>query len=436
MNPEWDQLELDSALVNTLLDAGLLKPTKIQQEVIPLALDARDVLAASPTGTGKTLAFLLPAIQHLLDYPRRSSGSARVLVLAPTRELAEQIGRQSELLCAAVGLTSLTVTGGVNFGSHTGAFKEDLDIVIATPGRLLDYLGDEKFSAEELEILVLDEADRMLDMGFRQPVEQIINEARNLRQRLLFSATADHHTLATFSKQVLAKPEFINVEPPRREKGKIHQWVHIADDVSHKQALLKHLLGEFNGRVLVFVRKRERAHELAEFLQKLGYGAVALEGGLPQDERQKRLKSFSDVRQRILVATDVAARGLDIPDVELVVNFDLPRKGDTFLHRIGRTGRAGKTGTAIALVEAHDAENLGRIERYLTERLERRFIPELRPKFKFPEPHKKSKAKKKKKGVKSDKSGVKKSTKQKGARPNLSTVKGKQKVEPIKKRSS
>ncbi|MFU8783987.1 ATP-dependent RNA helicase SrmB [Aliidiomarina sp.] len=397
MNPEWAQLELDDVLVNTLLDAGLMKPTKIQLEVVPLALEGKDVLAASPTGTGKTLAFLLPAIQHLIDYPRRSPGSARVLVLAPTRELAEQIGKQAELLCDAAGLTSLTVTGGVNFGSHTGAFKENLDIVIATPGRLLDYLGGEKFSAEDLEILVLDEADRMMDMGFRTPVEQIINEAVNLRQRLLFSATADSHTLATFSKQVLATPEFINVEPPRREKGKIHQWVHVSDNVEHKQQLLKHLLGEFNGRVLVFVRKRERAHELAEVLQNMGYGAMALEGGLPQAERQARLLAFSNVKQRILVATDVAARGLDIPDVELVVNFDLPRKGDTFVHRIGRTGRAGKTGTAVALVEAHDAENLGRIERYLGERIERRFVKELRPTYKFPDPHKKSKTKKKKK---------------------------------------
>ena len=418
MIPDWNALEIDEVLVNTLLDAGLKKPTKIQLEVIPLALDGKDVLAASPTGTGKTLAFLLPAVQHLLDFPRRKPGSARVLVLAPTRELAEQIGKQAEMLCAAVELTCLTVTGGVNFGSHTNAFKENLDIVVATPGRLLDYLGDEKFSAEDLEIVVLDEADRMLDMGFRTPVEQIINEAVNLRQRLLFSATADSHTLATFSKQVLSTPEFINVEPPRREKGKIHQWLHISDDVAHKQQLVKHLLGEFSGRVLIFVRKRERAHELAGFLQSLGYGAIALEGGLPQAERQNRLQAFSKVKQRILVATDVAARGLDIADVELVVNFDLPRKGDTFVHRIGRTGRAGKTGTAVALVEAHDAENLGRIERYLGERIERRFVPDLRPQFKFPDPQKKAKSKKKKKAKKMQAgTKTKASKKAKGARP-------------------
>ncbi|MCL5049079.1 MAG: ATP-dependent RNA helicase SrmB [Firmicutes bacterium] len=396
MTPDWASLELEPELINLLLEQGLKKPTTIQQDVIPLALEGRDVLASSPTGTGKTLAFVLPIVQHLIDFPRKDPGHARVLVLAPTRELAEQIGRVTEQLCAVVDLTCLTITGGVNFGSHTGALKQNLDIIVATPGRLLDYLGDEKFSAEDLEILVLDEADRMLDMGFKEPVQQIINEATYLKQRLLFSATTDSHSLAKFSTQVLDNPEFINVEPPRRERGKILQRMHVADTLEHKQQLLVHLLREYNGRVLVFVRKRERAHDLANFLSQLGFGAAALEGGLPQDERQKRIQSFNNIRQRILVATDVAARGLDIPDVELVVNFDLPRKGDTFLHRTGRTGRAGKKGTAISLVEAHDAENLGRIERYLGERLERRVIAELKPQFKFPDPHKKPAKKKKK----------------------------------------
>src|SRR5690554_1538364 len=406
MTPDWDSLELEPELVNILLDLGLKKPTTIQQDVIPLALEGRDVLASSPTGTGKTLAFVLPIIQHLVDFPRKNPGHARVLILAPTRELAEQTGKITEQLCAAVDLSCLTITGGVNFGSHTGALKQHLDIIIATPGRLLDYLGEEKFSAEELEILVLDEADRMLDMGFKEPVQQIMNEAVYLKQRLLFSATTDSHTLAKFSTQVLNDPALINVDPPKRERGKILQRMYVADTLEHKQQLLLQLLREYNGRILVSVRKRERAHELAQFISAQGYGAAALEGGLPQDERQKRIQSFHSIRQRILVATDVAARGLDIPDVELVVNFDLPRKGDTFLHRTGRTGRAGKKGTAISLVEAHDAENLGRIERYLGERLERRVIQELKPQFKFPDPHKKP-AKKKKKKKKKDKKSKK-----------------------------
>ncbi|TRW48097.1 ATP-dependent RNA helicase SrmB [Aliidiomarina halalkaliphila] len=400
MTPDWAELDLAPELIHALLERGLNKPTRIQQDVIPLAMDGRDIMATSPTGTGKTLAFLLPAIQHLLDYPRRDPGAARVLVLAPTRELAEQIGEQAEQLCAVTGLSCLTVTGGINFGTHLEKLRKNLDILIATPGRLLDYLSDNKFSAEEIEILVLDEADRMLDMGFRTPVEQIMNEAVHLKQRLLFSATADHSTLVAFGRIVLEKPEVVLAEPPKRERGKIHQWVHISDTLEHKKALLMHLVRTFSGRILVFVRKRERAHDVAEFLSQQGFGATALEGGLPQAERQERIKSFSSIRQRILVATDVAARGLDIADVELVVNFDLPRKGDTFLHRIGRTARAGKKGTAVALVEAHDAEHLGRIERYLGERLERRFVPELRPQFKFPDPEKSKKKKKKKKAGK------------------------------------
>lgn len=397
MTPDWAELDLAPELIHVLLEKGLNKPTRIQQDVIPLAMDGRDIMATSPTGTGKTLAFLLPAIQHLMDFPRRDPGGARVLILAPTRELAEQIGKEAEALCDAADLRCLTITGGVNYGSHLEHLEKNLDVLVATPGRLLDYLRADSFSAEHVEILVLDEADRMLDMGFRTPVEQIMNEAAYLRQRLLFSATADHSTLAAFGKLVLEKPEVISAQSPKRERGKIHQWLHISDTLEHKKALLMHLVRSFSGRILVFVRKRERAHDVAEFLQQQGFGAIALEGGLPQAERQERLKSFSSIKQRIMVATDVAARGLDIPDVELVVNFDLPRKGDTFVHRIGRTARAGKRGTAVALVEAHDAEHLGRIERYMGERIERRFVPDLRPQYKFPDAEKKKKKKLKKK---------------------------------------
>ncbi|MCC5854565.1 MAG: ATP-dependent RNA helicase SrmB [Idiomarina sp.] len=397
MTPDWQQLELSPELINVVLDQQLMKPTQIQQQVIPAAMEGHDILASSPTGTGKTLAFLLPIFQYLLDYPRRKPGSARVLILAPTRELAEQIGRLAEVLAKATETHSLTVTGGVNYGSHLGAFEKNLDVLIATPGRLLDYLSAEQMSAEDLEILVLDECDRLLDMGFRKAVEQIQEEAPHLRQRMMFSATMDHVAFRAFSQQALNSPVIIEADPPKRERGKIHQWVHVADDLAHKQALLIHCLKTVSGRVLVFVRKRERVHALAEELGPLGFPVVALEGELPQSERQSRLKQFADLRARVLVATDVAARGLDVADVELVINFDLPRKGDSYVHRIGRTGRAGKKGTAISLVEAHDAECLGRIERYLDTRIERRMVDSLRPSFKFPDPHVKGKSKAKKK---------------------------------------
>lgn len=397
MTPDWQQLELAPELIHVLLELNLNKPTRIQHEVIPLAMEGHDILATSPTGTGKTLAYLLPIFQYLLDFPRRAPGSARALVLVPTRELAEQIGRVAEQLAAVGDFNCLTITGGVNYGSHLGALEKNIDFIVATPGRLIDYLAAEQFSAEDLELLILDEGDRLLDMGFRGAVEQIQSEAPSLRQRMLFSATADHHSLKAFSKQALSEPVVVEAEPPKRERGKINQWVHVIDDAPHKLLVLEHLLKTVTGRVLVFVRKRDKVHELEPLLKSKGFPTVSLEGQLPQAERQTRLKAFHDLRARVMVATDVAARGIDIPDVELVINYDMPRRGDSYVHRIGRTGRAGKKGNAISLVEAHDAECLGRIERYLDTKIERRIIESLRPKFKFPDPHKKTKKKKPKK---------------------------------------
>lgn len=412
MTPDWQDLELSSELIQALLEEGLKKPTLIQQLVVPHALELKDIFATSPTGTGKTLAYLLPLFQYLIDFPRHQPGSARALVLAPTRELANQIGKLAEKLGAATQLSTLTITGGVNYGSHLTVLEKNVDVVIATPGRLIDYLAAEQFSAHELELLVLDEGDRLLDMGFRGAVEQIQGEAPNLKQRFLFSATNDNQSLRAFSKAALNEAVIIDAEPPKRERGKITQWLHIADTLEHKVALLSVILKDYTSRILVFVKKRERVHEVNELLQREGFNCILLEGDLPQAERQKRLEAFNSLRSRILVATDVAARGLDVPDIELVVNFDLPVKGDTYVHRIGRTGRAGKKGTAISLVEAHDAIYLGRIEKYLGEKIERRFIKELRPQYKFPDPDKiakkKGKAKKAKKKEQKKKTGNKK----------------------------
>lgn len=396
MSIDWQQLELAPELIHALLEQQLNKPMRIQQEVIPLALAGHDVLANSPTGTGKTLAYLLPALQYLFDFPRRKPGFARVLVLVPTRELAEQVGGLANTLAQAVQLKTLTITGGVNFGSHLAALEKNIDLIVATPGRLIDYLAAEQFSAEDLELLILDEGDRLLDMGFRDAVKQVQSEAPLLKQRLLFSATADHHALRAFSKNALSEPINVQIEPPKRERAKITQWIHLIDDQAHKNKVLIHLLKETTGRVLIFVRKREKVHALNAMLQAEGFSTLTLEGNLPQNERQLRLKAFHDLRSRILIATDLAARGLDVADIERVINYDLPQRGDTYVHRIGRTGRAGKKGIAVSLVEAHDASQLGRIERYLDVRLERRVIETLRPQFKFPDPHKSRKKKKKK----------------------------------------
>lgn len=398
MTPDWEQLELDDELIDVLRAAELNKPAKVQQAVIPAALEGHDLLVNSPTGTGKTLAFLLPALQHLLDFPRRHPGSARVLILAPTRELAQQIAEQADAFGETTELKTVLITGGVNYGSQHEALQANHDILVATPGRLLDLIGADQYELEKVEWLIIDEADRMLDMGFSSAVKQLVNEARNLQQTLLFSATLDSTGVQRFSSDIQKEPQAITIEPPKRERGKILQRWYQADTAEHKFKLLERLLGDYAGRRVIFVRTRERVEELASKLQSAGIKTMTLRGDMPQADRQRiiaRMEKFSD---STLIATDVAARGIDIEDIELVVNYDMPKQADVYLHRIGRTGRAGKTGQAIALVEAHDAELLGRIERYTKTKIERRVVDDLRPQFKFPTPgkSKKKKAKKKK----------------------------------------
>jgi ATP-dependent RNA helicase SrmB len=397
MVPDWEELELDDRLIGVLKAADLNKPAKVQQLSIPQALDGRDLLVSAPTGTGKTLAFLLPALQHLLDFPRKQPGPARILVLAPTRELAEQIHQQASLFSEATGLSSVVVTGGINYGSQLSQLEKSHDIVVATPGRLMDLLEAEQYNLESVEWLVIDEADRMLDMGFAATVKEMALQARHRQQSLLFSATLGSSGVIKFSKELLEEPEYIDVQPPKRERGKIVQWVHLADTDEHKRKLLVSSLKDFDGRQFVFVRTRERVEIVANFLRSEFTDTrkiVTLRGDMPQNERQQIINTLKENQNITLVATDVAARGLDIDDIALVVNYDLPKQADVYVHRIGRTARGGQKGTAISLIEAHDALLLGKIERYLDAQLDRRVIEGLRPQYKFPST-KRSKTKKK-----------------------------------------
>ena len=410
MVPDWEELELDDRLIGVLKAADLNKPAKVQQLSIPQALDGRDLLVSAPTGTGKTLAFLLPALQHLLDFPRKQPGPARILVLAPTRELAEQIHQQASLFSEATGLSSVVVTGGINYGSQLFQLEKSRDIVVATPGRLMDLLEAEQYNLESVEWLVIDEADRMLDMGFAATVKEMALQARHRQQSLLFSATLGSSGVIKFSKELLEEPEYIDVQPPKRERGKIVQWVHLADTDEHKRKLLVSALKDFDGRQFVFVRTRERVEIVANFLRSEFTDTrkiVTLRGDMPQNERQQIINTLKENQNITLVATDVAARGLDIDDIALVVNYDLPKQADVYVHRIGRTARGGQKGTAISLVEAHDALLLGRIERYLDAQLDRRVIEGLRPQYRFPSTKRskpKKKAKKDTKGKKPVKS--------------------------------
>ncbi|MCV2884810.1 ATP-dependent RNA helicase SrmB [Aestuariibacter sp. AA17] len=407
----FEELELDSKLCRAVHEMGFTQPTSIQADVIPHAMDGKDILASAPTGTGKTAAFLLPACQFLMDYPRRDPGACRVLILTPTRELALQVYEQAVAISRHTKLVCGVITGGINYGTDHDTLDKNLDILVATPGRLLEHITQERFDCREIESLILDEADRMLDMGFGAVVNQIASEARWRKQSMLFSATLEGDGIEKFSRNILNEPEKVEANPSRKERSKILQWVHLADNANHKYALLKHILTEQAETTVVFVKTRDRLNELKQLLERDGIMVCWLQGEMPQDKRIAALARFKSGEINILLATDVAARGLDIEHVTHVINYDLPRTADIYVHRIGRTGRAGRKGTAISIAEAHDMGILAKIERYTEQRLKRRVIDGLKPQNKEAKvPVKKKKVKNKDKtGKKAKSSGKKKS---------------------------
>ena len=395
------ELELDPTLLSAIEDCDYKQPTTVQKEAIPAALDGKDLLIASPTGTGKTAAYLLPALQHLLDFPRRSPGGARVLILTPTRELAQQVAVQAQSLARYAKLKTALITGGVSYEIHNKLLEGNIDITVATPGRLLEYIDDERFDCQAIELLILDEADRMLDMGFIQQMQRISDETHTRKQTTLLSATLEGKILNSFSREVQNDPVSIAVTPPRSESAKIQQWIHLADTPKHKLALLKALLAQdSSSKVMVFVNTREKLMTLLSHLDSDSIRYTYLRGEMPQAQRAAALKQFKAGRANLMIATDVAARGIDVDDISHVINYDLPRKADVYIHRIGRTARAGNKGTAISLVEAHDMGALVKIERYSDARLKRRVITGLEPQHKEARPPTKKKKPKKSKGKK------------------------------------
>lgn len=381
----FEELDLSPQLLKALAHKGYNRPTAIQQATIPAALEGRDLLGSAPTGTGKTAAFLLPAIQHLLDYPRRKPGAPRILILTPTRELAMQVAEQAQALAKFTQLSIATITGGVAYQNHGEVFNKNQDIVVATPGRLMQYIKEENFDCRAVEVLIFDEADRMLQMGFGQDAEKIAAETRWRKHTWLFSATLEGESLEDFAERLLNDPIKVDAEPSRRERKKIQQWYYHADNVEHKTKLLARIISEFSvERAIVFVRRREDVRELSETLRKRGIRSTYLEGEMAQTQRNQAISRLKEGVVNVLVATDVAARGIDIDDIDFVLNYDLPYSADTYLHRIGRTARAGKKGSAISLVEAHDYKLLGKIKRYTEEVLKPRIIEGLEPRTKAP----------------------------------------------------
>ncbi|MCS0353144.1 ATP-dependent RNA helicase SrmB [Vibrio ordalii] len=404
-------LDLDPCIIAAIEDMGFERPTQVQAEAIPQALDGRDILASAPTGTGKTAAFVLPALQYLLDFPRKRAGPARVLILTPTRELAMQVADQARELAKNTRLNIVTITGGVQYQEHADILAKTQDIVVATPGRLMEYIEGERFDCRAIEWLILDEADRMLDMGFGPIVDRLAAECRWRKQTLLFSATLEGHGVEGFTADLLKEPATINADPSRRERKKITQWYHRADTMVHKVELLKKILTEQAERSIVFIKTRERLADLRTELEKAQIPCAWIQGEMPQDRRNNAITRFREGAVNVLLATDVAARGIDLPDVSHVINFDMPRSADVYLHRIGRTARAGKKGNAISLVEAHDQVMMDRVARYVDEEIKERFIKDMRPQHKKPVFKKKKKTDDKKVKVVSKKNKANKKKK-------------------------
>lgn len=398
------ELDLEQELLKAIDEMGYERPTQIQAEAIPQALDGRDVLASAPTGTGKTASFVLPALQYLLDFPRKKAGPARMLILTPTRELAMQIADQARDLAKYTSLNIFTITGGVMYQEHADILGTTQDIVVATPGRLMEYIEAERFDCRAIEWLILDEADRMLDMGFGPVVDRLSAECRWRKQTLLFSATLEGKGVEGFTEDLLNNPAEIDAKSSLRERKKITQWYHRADTAEHKLDLLKHIITEQAERTIVFLKTRERLADLRAQLESAQIPCAWIQGEMPQDRRNNAIARFRDGTVNVLLATDVAARGIDLPDVSHVINYDMPRTADVYLHRIGRTARAGKKGNAISLIEAHDQPMIERVARYTKESIKERFIEGMRP------THKKPVFKKKKKVKKDDKKGAAKKT--------------------------
>ncbi len=393
MSEAFDELELNTRLLRALGNNHYQAPTEVQQEVIPLALEGRDLLVQSPTGSGKTLAYLLPLFHLLLEHHGRKGGP-HALVLVPTRELARQVFKEAIRFAEFTSLRVISIAGGESYAEQLQRFHQHLpDLLIATPGRLQRALGDGTLALFDVELCVLDEADRMLDMGFSAEIRQILSLLPEQRQLLLFSATLEEGDLGVFADAELRDPQLLSLGSARSLPSHIEQRAYLADSLEHKLELLLDLLGE-GGHSLVFTYSRDRCEQIAGQLAGRGIECHALHGEMAQKQRNRILHRFSSHEVTVLVTTDLAARGLHIEEVSQVIHFDLPRSAELYVHRSGRTGRAGEGGASVLLVEAHDARLLGRIERYQQQQIPRSVRPGLEPKHKEPEFKRKKKKRK------------------------------------------
>ena len=381
----FSNFQLHPRLQAVLTEQGLTNPTPVQLEAIPPLLEGKDTQVCAETGSGKTLAYLLPVMHRLLTTQPQPDAGTRALVMVPTRELADQVYKTAKTFCKVNDLEAGMVCGGAEFKYQAALFRKNPDIIVATPGRLVDHLKNETCDLSQLEVLVLDEADRMMDMGFVEDMERITQSCSSDHQTVLLSATLKHEGVSCLVKQLLCEPVQVTTQAVTEQHELIRQQRILADDDAHKDRLLVWLLAnEAYDKAIVFVNRRDDVERLGEFLRRHREGVAQLHGEMTQDERRYVMQLLRDGRRTILVATDVAARGLDVEGIDLVVNYSLARKGDEYVHRIGRTGRAGHSGTAISLIASHEWNLKASIERYLNIEMESRKIEGLVANYKGP----------------------------------------------------
>ncbi|MDP2144313.1 MAG: DEAD/DEAH box helicase [Gallionella sp.] len=379
----FEALNLHSSVLKAIVETGYTTPTPIQAQAIPEVIAGHDLMASAQTGTGKTAAFILPALNRLATPSTMPGKGPRVLVLTPTRELAQQVCDAATKYGKHMRFKIISILGGMPYPVQNRLLSSHVDILVATPGRLIDHLERGRIDFSRLEMLILDEADRMLDMGFVDAVEQIAAATPKTRQTLLFSATLDG-VVGNLASRLLKEPKRISISATKDKHENIEQRMMFADDVAHKNKMLSHILTNADvNQAVVFTATKRDADSIADQLSSQGHAVAALHGDMNQRERNRTLLNLRNGNVRVLVATDVAARGIDVPGISHVINFDLPKFAEDYVHRIGRTGRGGASGIAISFASNRDAQMLKRIERYTEQSIKMHTIEGLEPKYKL-----------------------------------------------------
>jgi ATP-dependent RNA helicase RhlE len=365
----FENLNLDPSIMKGVHELGYTELTPIQEKAIPPILEGKDIIGLAQTGTGKTAAFVLPVLQHLLKSPRRQINAA---IITPTRELAEQINGAINSLGKHTGIRSIALYGGTNINNQINELNRGAEIIVACPGRLIDHLWRGSIDLSKLEILIIDEADRMFDMGFQPDIQKILKCLLGTRQTLLFSATMPGD-IRKLVKEILQDPVTVQIGQTAPAKTVSHAIYPVSQHL--KTRLLTELLYRIESKsVLVFTRTKHRTERIARHLKECGFKVASLQGNLSQSRRQAALDGFRKGSVKILVATDIAARGIDIEDISHVINYDMPENTDAYIHRIGRTGRVDKSGDALTFVTSADTAMVNSIERILNKKIERRVL--------------------------------------------------------------